>query len=152
MRLLLMIPALSLVLAAPVLGQDYEPLLQLNNYCRNSLWVSDGNETENTPPVFELKTGTAYVRPIVGIGNVLGVTRSKDYYDVNNPKLILGTSVTMGTLWWTVSPLDGDPFKGDKFSITTPKSTNCGNATGYDNLAHNCKVGKYTLQFNPCIE
>lgn len=62
----------TLALAAPT--ADPEPLLQLNNFCPYSLFISDANPKNQTPPIFELATGTAYIRPIVGSGSTILVT------------------------------------------------------------------------------
>ena len=64
----------TLALAAPT--ADPEPLLQLNNFCPYSLFISDANPKYQTPPIFELATGTAYVRPIVESGSTIFVALS----------------------------------------------------------------------------
>ncbi|KAF1826114.1 uncharacterized protein K489DRAFT_291367, partial [Dissoconium aciculare CBS 342.82] len=85
-------------------------LITVTNNCANSVFLTSTNSAQQTNGPNELKAGANYVTQIVGQGNSLGVTLNSDYYSPNTAKLILGTSTASGTLYWSVSSVNGNPF------------------------------------------
>lgn len=47
--------------------------LLVNNYCGETLYISDANQTAWTPPIQKIPTATSYTKKIVGEGSVLPV-------------------------------------------------------------------------------
>lgn len=106
----------------------------LNN-CAESIWLTNVNSTKSTTGPFEIKgtggnsTGGNWTTDIIGVGNSLGVTKSDRYWTPETAKLILGTSTDQGILYWTISNVDGDPFVGEKFDLSSGAGNACDNAT-----------------------
>ncbi|KAK4507233.1 hypothetical protein PRZ48_000968 [Zasmidium cellare] len=125
--------------------------LLINNYCKETIWISDANQTSWTPPIQNISTAVSWTKKISGEGNQLGVSLTEDYYNKETPRFILGTSVKDGKLWWTVNNLKKDPFDGEAFNVTAG-SKECGSTTGYNLDVHNCPDGDFVLAFNPCVD
>ena len=70
----------------------------INNYCESDFYLTillDGNT--NGP--FLLPPGNAWVNNITGKGNTATVTNTTDVWSPV-PKLVLGTTIDQGKLWW----------------------------------------------------
>nr|POF12796.1 antigenic thaumatin-like protein [Quercus suber] len=87
------------------------------NHCLESIFLTltDGSGATSGP--IELTHTKSYNRDIVGTGNSVGITKSTDYY--GSPKLIFGTSTSNGILYWSANNVDGDPFAGEAFNVTS---------------------------------
>jgi hypothetical protein len=93
-------------------------LITVTNNCGSSVFLTTTNSQQQTTGPTELAAGASSVSQIVGQGNSLGVTLNKDYYSPNTAKLILGTSTSSGTLYWSVSSVNGNPFAApSKFAV-----------------------------------
>ncbi|KAL9534791.1 hypothetical protein SMMN14_01673 [Sphaerulina musiva] len=134
-------------------------VVQVNNFCRKSFWVTVMNGTFGVEGngTWELPSAWAYETPIHGKGKT--------------PKLILGYTTSANQLWWSIYSLDGEV--GDLgFNVTSParKTTSsssssststssssstadiCGNAVGYEVMNHNCTDdGEVRLMLNLCV-
>ncbi|KAK5127220.1 hypothetical protein LTR85_008582 [Meristemomyces frigidus] len=127
----------------------------VKDYCTENVFLFFANSSLTTEP-FELASGEAYTHDITGSGISVGVVKNADdYWSATGPKLILGTTAneTEAELYWTVSSVDGDPMKGEGFSVTSDGRVPnvCGNATSYDGLVHACADdGNVTLSLNLC--
>jgi hypothetical protein len=96
-------------------------LITVKNNCGKPVYLTTTNSQQQTNGPNELAAGASSVSQIVGQGNSLGVTLNKDYYSPNTAKLILGTSTSSGTLYWSVSSVNGNPFAApSKFSVRPP--------------------------------
>ncbi|KXT14611.1 hypothetical protein AC579_3668 [Pseudocercospora musae] len=132
----------------------------VNNYCLVQHWITEINGTWNSNGTWALDSGVAYITPIVGKSNSLGITTKNTYWVEGRsvtgrmcwtlyslpisgtPKLILGYSSVDGELWWSVSSYDGEPYPPKHFNITSPSGDSedaCGEAVGYEAKNHNCK-------------
>jgi hypothetical protein len=101
----------------------------LNN-CNESIWLTSVNSTGVTTGPVEIKSaGGNWTNEIIGVGNSLGVSKTDRYWSTETAKLILGTSTDLGVLYWTVSNVDGDPFVGEKFELSSGEGNACENAT-----------------------
>jgi hypothetical protein len=93
-------------------------MITVKNNCGNPVYLTTTNQQQQTTGPTELAAGASSVSQIVGQGNSLGVTLNQDYYSPNTPKLILGTSTSSGTLYWSVSSVNGNPFAApSKFAV-----------------------------------
>jgi len=112
-------------------------LWEVQNYCHESIWLTFANVTE-TRPSEVLPSGEAYVSNLEGENKSLGVTwNESDYWTADGKKLILGASISNNLLYWTISSVNGDPFAGDGFKVTSNGNV-CGNATTVDGQYHVC--------------
>ena len=130
-------------------------LITVTNNCANSVFLTSTNSAQQTNGPNELKAGANYVTQIVGQGNSLGVTLNSDYYSPNTAKLMLGTSTASGTLYWSVSSVNGNPFAApSKFSITSPSSSSndnaCGSADSPDGSVKGCADNNVNLRLTLC--
>jgi hypothetical protein len=101
----------------------------LNN-CTESVYITNINSTKSTTGPFEVKgSGGNWTTDIIGVGNSLGVSKTDGYWSNETPKFILGTSTDAGILYWTVSNVDGDPFEGETFDLSSGEGNVCQNAT-----------------------
>lgn len=101
----------------------------LNN-CTESIYITNINSTKSTTGPFEVKgNGGNWTTDIIGVGNSLGVSKTDRYWSSETPKFILGTSTDAGILYWTVSNVDGDPFEGETFKLSSGEGNACQNAT-----------------------
>ncbi|KAF7186884.1 hypothetical protein HII31_11844 [Pseudocercospora fuligena] len=127
----------------------------VNNYCLVQHWITEINGTWNSNGTWALDSGVAYITPIVGKGNSLGITTQNTYWVEGTPKLILGYSTVNGELWWSVSSYDGEPYPPKHFNVTSPSGDfpdACGEVVGYEAKNHNCKDSNVTLTLNLCAE
>lgn len=122
--------------------------VELNNHCTTSLWVVIATEAVPQPQSWELKSGVAWKDVIVGKGNDFGVSLDKLYYS-NVPKLVLGTSLDQGRVWWSVNSVSGVAFADGEFNVTSPEP--CGSTSTYDQLVHNCPDGDFTVTLDVCV-
>lgn len=80
--------------------------------------------------------------PLTGEANSLGISKNDQFYSDKTAKLILGTTTKDGTLYWTVSDVNGDPFEGEKWSLNSTDVYGhggvCQNTTTYDGQVHAC--------------
>jgi hypothetical protein len=103
----------------------------LNN-CGESVWLTVTNSTQQTTGPFEVKSTGAWEGPIVGAANSLGVTKNDQFWSADTSKLILGTTTSSGTLYWSVNDVNGNPVASpEKFLVSSAGSVEnvCGNAS-----------------------
>lgn len=85
-----------LLLPTTALAASYQ---LVKNYCPSTLYLTIYNNGSTTGP-FELPSGQAYINPIAGTGNTATLSHSADIFSDQVAKLILGTSVSDGILYW----------------------------------------------------
>lgn len=128
-------------------------MLSVKNTCSETLYITLTDSSQKTTGPTEFASGATYVSNIVGQGNSFALTKNTDYYSPNTPKLVLGTSTSNGVLYWSVSDVNGNPFAGESFSITSPsgnKGNVCGTATSPDSQVHGCADDNVTLTLVTC--
>jgi hypothetical protein len=103
----------------------------LNN-CNETVFLTviDGAQRTNGP--FALNAAGAWSGPINGPGNSLGISKNDLFWSNETAKLILGTTSDTGTLYWTVSEVNGNPVAPpEKFFVGSVGQVEniCGNAS-----------------------
>ena len=127
----------------------------VKDYCRENVFLYLANASATTGP-FELASGTAFIHNITGEGISVGVVKNvNDYWSASGPKLVLGASASasQAVLYWTINSVNGDPMKGETFSVTSEGKVDdvCGHATSYDGQVHACADdGHVTLTLSLC--
>ena len=119
----------------------------LNN-CNETVFLTAIDGAKNTNGPFELKSSGAWSGPINGPGNSLGISKNDLFWSDQTAKLILGTTTDTGTLYWTVSEVNGNPVAPpEKFFVGSVGATEnvCGNASETGNhvgvLVLLCELG-----------
>ncbi|TKA71448.1 hypothetical protein B0A55_07171 [Friedmanniomyces simplex] len=112
----------------------------VRNFCPFSVYLSFANTTQTVTDEL-LSSGLAFLGPIAGEGNSVGVTNQPgQYWSATGWKAIFGTSTKDGKLWWSLSDLVGDPIAPHTVNVTSSgtKDDVCGHATDYMGGVHNC--------------
>lgn len=120
----------ALALLALATTSNALSLQGLINNCNETVYATFTNSTKSTlGPTSVPANGGIWETEIIGVGNSLGVTKSDKFWTNETAKLIFGTSTDKGILYWTVSHVDGDPFKDQKFAVLSSEGDKCENAT-----------------------
>jgi hypothetical protein len=124
----------------------------IKNFCTVDLYLTPSNPS-GTNATGVLPDGHAYEQNITGQANSIGVTKGiNDYWASNGNKTIFGTSTELGTLWWSLSEVVGDPFYGQSFNVSSngTKEDICGHTTNYTTPTQNCADDGVVLTLNLC--
>lgn len=121
---------LSLLLTSLATSTTAVSTQEVFNWCGESVFLVNVNSTGSTTGPKEITAGGGnWTTPIVGVGNSVGVSKNDQYFSNKTAKLIWGTSTDAGVLYWTVSSVDGDPFAGEKWEVTSWEGNACENTT-----------------------
>lgn len=99
------------------------------NNCPTALYLTNTDSNKTTTGPSAIDAGVNRTFPIIGTGNSLGVTKNDRFWTPETAKLIMGTSTDSGILYWTVSSVDGDPFVGQKWAVSSGEKNACDNTT-----------------------
>jgi len=122
--------ALALLITTLTASTTAVSTQEVFNWCADPVFLVNVNSTGSTTgPEKIAGGGSNWATPIVGVGNSLGISKNDQYWSNGTAKLIWGTSTDAGILYWTVSNVDGDPFAGSKFEVTSWEGDVCGNTT-----------------------
>lgn len=115
----------------------------VKNNSDKTIFVTVTNSSQ-TSTEYTIAANGSYSQPLIGMGNVLGVTLDPNYFSSSTKKFIFGytDSPSAKLSYWTVSNVDGDPFDGSTPDVTkflvSASDVSCSTASTYDGQVHTC--------------
>ncbi|KAH0359677.1 hypothetical protein KCU65_g9822, partial [Aureobasidium melanogenum] len=109
----------------------------IKNNCNQDIFLTTTGPNQKSSQMKIAANGGYFSTPINGQGNSYGLSKNKDYYSGNTPKLIWGASDSNSVTYYSLNTVNGNPFNGQKISLSG-NQPGCATITSPDGSTKAC--------------